>query len=186
MKQLQMEFPAERENGGTFPALSELQALGESLLRTHGGKALAARLQVQWNARLRTTAGLAHPARATIWLNPRLEPFGRDEIERTLRHELAHILAQHRAGRRRIAPHGPEWRQACADLGLAGEARCHTLPLPRRAMERRHIYRCPHCRAEIGRVRPIKRRVACYECCRRFSRGRFDDRFRLRKVREAA
>jgi predicted SprT family Zn-dependent metalloprotease len=41
-----------------------------------------------------------------------------DEIDRTLRHELAHLLAQFRVGRRRIAPHGPEWRIACRDLGI--------------------------------------------------------------------
>src|ERR1700687_2873461 len=41
-----------------------------------------------------------------------------DEIERTLRHELAHLLAQFRVGRRRIAPHGAEWRRACRDLGI--------------------------------------------------------------------
>src|SRR2546423_13076644 len=29
----------------------------------------------------------------------------RDEVDRTLRHELAHLLAQFRVGRRRIAPH---------------------------------------------------------------------------------
>ena len=38
-----------------------------------------------------------------------------DEVDRTLRHELAHLLAQWRVGRRRIAPHGKEWRQACRD-----------------------------------------------------------------------
>src|SRR5207237_3228502 len=42
----------------------------------------------------------------------------RDEIERTLRHELAHLLAQWRNGRRRIAPHGSEWSRACRALGL--------------------------------------------------------------------
>src|ERR1700730_17806348 len=51
-----------------------------------------------------------------------------DEIDRTLRHELAHLLAQFRAGRRRISPHGEEWRQACHDLGIGDEVRCHNLP----------------------------------------------------------
>jgi predicted SprT family Zn-dependent metalloprotease len=103
-------------------------------------------------------------------------------VERTLRHELAHLLAQHRAGRRRIAPHGPQWQQACRDLGLVDETRCHTLPLPRRQMHARHVYRCPSCKVEVRRVRPFGRKTACLACCRRHNRGRYHDRFRFVKV----
>ena len=48
----------------------------------------------------RFTAGMAYPSRGLIHLNPRLREFGDDEVNRTLRHELAHLLAHHRAGRR--------------------------------------------------------------------------------------
>ncbi len=185
MKQLEMIFPP-MGRPELMTTIGELQMLGENLLKGVGEPRLAKRLAVLWNGRLRSTAGLAYPARAVIWLNPKLETFGREEIERTLRHELAHVLAHHRWSRRRIAPHGPEWRQACADLGLAGESRCHTLPLPRRVMAARFSYQCPACLAEIKRVRPIKRRVACYPCCRRYSGGRFDERFRLQKVKVVA
>ena len=68
---------------------------------------------------MRSTAGMAYPRRSLVTLNPRLREFGDEEVDRTLRHELAHLLAHHRAGRRRIAPHGPEWARACRDLGLA-------------------------------------------------------------------
>ena len=71
-----------------------------------------------WNARMRTTAGVAVASRWEIWLNPALRGISPHEVERTLLHELAHLLAQHRVGRRRIAPHGQEWRQACQDLGI--------------------------------------------------------------------
>jgi predicted SprT family Zn-dependent metalloprotease len=117
-----------------------------------------------------------------ITLNPRLCQIGDDEVERTLRHELAHLLAQHRAGRRHIAPHGPEWHQACRDLGIPDEKRCHTLPLPRRELTARHFYRCPVCTQEIPRVRPFRSKTACLDCCRRHSRGRYDDRFRFVKI----
>ncbi|HEV3394003.1 MAG TPA: SprT-like domain-containing protein, partial [Chthoniobacterales bacterium] len=103
-----------------------------------------------------------------------------DEIERTLRHELAHLLAQWRAGRRRIAPHGSEWRQACRDLGIADEARCHNLPFVTKAYSRRYIYRCPNCKEEFPRVRRIRRAIACLACCRKHNGGDFDPRFRLR------
>jgi predicted SprT family Zn-dependent metalloprotease len=162
------------------------QALAErcaTLLLPLGAESLASLIRVQWSARLRSTAGLAYPARGLIKLNPRLRDFGEEAVERTLRHELAHLLAQHRAGRRRIAPHGAEWRRACADLGLDDERRCHDLPLPRRTIARPHRYRCPACAAEFTRVRPLRRPSACLACCRRHNGGRYDERFRLVKVR---
>ena len=104
----------------------------------------------------------------------------RDEVDRTLRHELAHLLAQWRAGRRRIAPHGAEWRRACCDLGIADEARCHNLPFAAKIYVPRYLYRCPNCKEEFPRVRRIRRAIACLKCCRAHNRGQFDPRFRLR------
>jgi SprT protein len=147
---------------------------------------LAARVRVAWSGRMRSTAGMAYPGRAVIKLNPRLREFGEEEIDRTLRHELAHLLAQHRAGRRKIEPHGKEWRRACADLGMPNEARCHTLPLPRRTLERKHLYRCPACKVEMRRVKPIRRATACLKCCRKHAGGRYDERFRFQKIRNPA
>ena len=161
---------------------AELLERSRALLRPLGAAALADRLQVRWNPRLRSTAGLAYPGRALIALNPRLRPFGDDEIDRTLRHELAHLLAHHRAGRRRIAAHGPEWRRACRDLDLLDEKRCHDLPLPRRRLPRPHAYRCPACALLIQRARPLRRKSACLLCCRQHTAGRYDERFRLVKV----
>jgi predicted SprT family Zn-dependent metalloprotease len=160
---------------------SPLERRARLLLRTVGCMALAARVQVRWNSRMRSTAGMASAAKALVTLNPRLIEFGWDEIDRTLRHELAHLLAHERAGRRRIAPHGPEWQQACLILGLKDEKRCHELPLPRRSLRARHHYRCPHCTVVIGRVRPLRRKSACLACCRRHNRGRYDERFRFQK-----
>jgi predicted SprT family Zn-dependent metalloprotease len=100
-----------------------------------------------------------------------------------LKHELAHLLAHHRAGRRRISPHGPEWRKACTDLGLSDEKRCHTLPLPRREVPKRHLYQCPACGMAVHRVRPIQRPSACLPCCRKHNGGRYDERFRFVKLR---
>src|SRR5437870_1966111 len=102
------------------------------------------------------------------------------EIDRTLRHELAHLLAQFRVGRRRIAPHGPEWREACRDLGIGDEVRCHNLPFATKAYVVRFVYRCPNCRQEFPRVRRIRRAIACLACCRKHNGGDFDPRFRLR------
>lgn len=159
-----------------------LTAEARALLEELGCTELAARVRVRWNSRMRSTAGLANYAHSLITMNPRLAEFGDEEIDRTLRHELAHLLAHHRAGRRRIAPHGAEWKQACGDLGLSDEKRCHDLPLPRRKITAKHTYRCPSCRVDIHRVRPFRRRVACLACCRAYNRGVYDDKFRLVKV----
>jgi predicted SprT family Zn-dependent metalloprotease len=161
---------------------SKLTAQCAEWLTTLGCSDLATQVRVVWNARMRTTAGLAYPAKALIKLNPRICQFGESEVDQTLRHELAHLLAHHRVGRRRISPHGPEWRKACADLGLAGEKRCHNLPLPRREMTRRYVYRCPACRVELRRVRPMRRPSACLACCRKHASGRYDERFRFVKT----
>ena len=110
--------------------------------------------------------------------NGRLDVF-RDDIDRTLRHELAHLLAQFRVGRRRIAPHGPEWRAACRDLGIADEARCHNLPFVSKTFPPRYVYRCPNCKEEFPRVRKIRRAIACLACCGKHNGSDFDPRFRL-------
>ena len=149
------------------------------LLRSLGAKRIATELRVECNSRLKTAAGRADYRQKLISLNPRLVEHPA-EIDRTLRHELAHILAQFRAGRRRISPHGSEWQQACRDLGIAGEKRCHTLPFPAKSYAPRFIYRCPNCWRDFPRVRRIKRTVACLACCRAHNGGEFDVRFRLK------
>ena len=157
----------------------DLETEARELLCSLGAKRIATELRVEWNPRLQTAAGRADYRQKIISLNPRLVKHP-EEIDRTLRHELAHILAQFRAGRRRISPHGPQWQQACCDLGIAGEKRCHALPFPAKRCAPRFIYRCPNCRRDFPRVRKIKRTVACLACCRAHNRGEFDLRFRLK------
>jgi predicted SprT family Zn-dependent metalloprotease len=160
---------------------SDLQTEARRLLRSLGAKRIAAKLRVEWNARLKTAAGRADYGQKLISLNPRLVEHP-PEIDRTLRHELAHILAQFRGGRR-ISPHGSEWQQACCDLGIGGERRCHTLPFRAKRYAPRFMYRCPNCRRDFPRVRKIKRTVACLACCRAQNAGAFDPRFRLQLVK---
>jgi SprT protein len=158
-----------------------LEEIAHNLLHANAADRIAADLRVEWNPRLKTAAGRADYRQKLISLNPRLIEHP-TEIDRTLRHELAHILAQFRAGRRRIPPHGVEWRQACLDLGIADEKRCHNLPFPTRTYAARFVYRCPDCRQEFPRIRRVRRAVACLACCRKHNSGDFDPRFRLRLV----
>src|SRR5882724_6627267 len=176
-----------RDTGVTDPGYNNvdrnpsLETKARSLLRANGGGRIANELRVEWNSRLKTAAGRADYRQKLISLNPRLLEHP-DEIDRTLRHELAHLLAQFRAGRRRILPHGQEWRDACHDLAIGDERRCHNLPLPTRPRTRRFLYKCPSCQRDFPRARRIKRAIACLACCRAHNRGEFDARFRLRLI----
>ena len=180
-KQLDLVFPA----GPSLVVLGRdfaLEVKAQEILRNLDAAALAREVRVEWNARLFSAAGRADSRRKLVSLNPRLREHDAAEIDRTLRHELAHLLAQFRAGRRRVPPHGAEWRKACRDLGIGDESRCHALPFPVQRRTRRFLYRCERCAKEFPRVRRIKRAVACLDCCRKFNRGKFDSKARLRLV----
>jgi predicted SprT family Zn-dependent metalloprotease len=175
----QLEFCFEAQTQLILPSAGEMRDRAIDLLRELKVDKLARRLRVEWNPRMHTTVGRADYSRSLISLNPALQNFGLGEIDRTLRHELAHLVAQFRAGRHRILPHGAEWRRACRDLGLRGERACHKLPLAPRRTARRFLYRCRNCQREFPRVRRIRRATACLVCCRRFAHGKYDERFRL-------
>jgi SprT protein len=160
-----------------------LEETARALLRSVSAHKLVPLVRVEWNPRLRTAAGRVTYQRTLISLNPRLHEHGTAEIDRTLRHELGHLVAQARAGRRRIAPHGKQWRLACRDLGIADEQRCHALPFPTQQRARRFLYRCPKCEKDFPRVRQIRRATACLACCRKHSHGQYDEQFRLQLIR---
>ncbi|MFN0127192.1 MAG: SprT-like domain-containing protein [Verrucomicrobiales bacterium] len=160
-----------------------LTAQARDLLRSlRGLRDLAAKVRVVWNSRLQTTAGTASARTWEVEINPRLKDHGPAIINRILRHELAHLVSLFRAGRRRIAAHGPEWRTACADLGIPGETRCHSLPLKARQVRAKFAYRCQHCGRLLKRVRPLERRSACFDCCQKHNRGRYDERYRYIRI----
>ncbi|HAF03457.1 MAG TPA: hypothetical protein DIT76_01610 [Spartobacteria bacterium] len=160
----------------------ELERKAREILTLLGAPRLGRLVHVEWNSRLKSCAGRADYRNKLVSLNPRLAQHGEAEIDRTLRHELAHLLAQFRAGRRRLLPHGSEWRQACRDLGVGDERRCHNLPFPIAERARRFLYKCPNCRRDFARARRIRRAIACLACCRAHNRGEFDTRFRLQLV----
>jgi SprT protein len=157
----------------------DLETKARELLRAAGAARIAALVRVEWSSRLRSCAGRANYRDKLVTLNPRLREHGADEVDRTLRHELAHFLAQFRVGRRRISPHGPQWRKACHDLGIGDEKRCHNLPFPISQRARPYLYQCPNCQRDFPRARRIKRAIACLTCCRAHNRGEFDVRFKL-------
>jgi predicted SprT family Zn-dependent metalloprotease len=183
-KQLDLTFPA-RPSLVVLGRDFELEKKARELLQALNAAELAQSVHVEWNARLFSAAGRADFRRKLVSLNPRLREQDPAEIDRTLRHELAHLLAQFRAGRRRVAPHGAEWRKACRDLGIGDESRTHALPFPIQRRSRPFLYECPRCGKEFPRVRRIKRAIACLDCCRKFNRGKFESSAQLRLVQKA-
>jgi SprT protein len=194
MLQLQFQFIGQRIRSGVAAVADRGTALNERgyngrdldlefrariLLRANGAAKIANEVRVEWNGRLKSCAGRADYRHKLITLNPQLRNHP-DEIDRTLRHELAHFLAQFRSGRRRILPHGAEWGAACTDLGIGGERRCHNLPFASVSRARRFLYKCPNCKRDFPRARRIRRAIACLACCRKHNGGDFDPRFRLK------
>src|SRR5256886_16870486 len=106
----------------------DLETQARNLLRAHGATRIARELRVEWNSRLKTAAGRADYRQQLISLNPRLFEHPH-EIDRTLRHELAHLLAQFRGGRPRISPHGDERRKPIPSKEMASEKCWHILPI---------------------------------------------------------
>ena len=90
----------------------EMTNRARSICMGLGLAALARKVTVRWNPRMRSTAGRATWPDAVVEVNPALQEISEGETERTFLHELAHLVAYERAGKRRIRPHGPEWRRA--------------------------------------------------------------------------
>lgn len=160
-----------------------LEALCHPLLVAVGMTALKEKLHVVWNARLRSSAGFASYPSWRIELNPKLKEFD-GQVERTLKHELAHLIAFQRAGHTRIEPHGTEWKKACRDIGIPNERAHHHLPLPRNEVKRNFTYVCIYCGLVVRRVRRFRRYSACRTCCDKHGDGSYDERFRFEQITE--
>jgi SprT protein len=94
-----------------------------------------------------------------------------DNLAVTVPHEVAHYVAHILHRRRRIRPHGPEWRAVLLDLGATDTARtCRYdmsgIPVRR---QRLHAYRCS-CRTHTlttrrhNRVSKREMRYICRHC----------------------
>ncbi len=103
---------------------------------------------------LRVSAGLAHYTKRQITLSLVLLT-SEERVLSTLIHEYAHLLAVARHGRR-AAGHGPEWRQAMADLGQPATVR-HAYEVVRNVPRQRVAYRCARCGATFQRHRRFPR-----------------------------
>jgi predicted SprT family Zn-dependent metalloprotease len=78
-------------------------------------------------------------------------------------------------------PHGhtPEFRAKARELGQPKTRHNITLPKPKTGWE----YSCDACGETFMRRRRFGRPVACLRCCKRFARGEYDARFKLKGKR---
>ncbi len=113
------------------------------------------RPQLLWKNRLRVTAGMAYTAEGKIALSSVLLD-SREKLERTLKHEYAHLLAVARHGKRATG-HGKHWRQAMLDLGEKPEV-YHRYPAKRNQSRQRVGYVCDRCGVTVVRKRRLPKR----------------------------
>jgi SprT protein len=98
------------------------------------------------------TAGQAHYGKyqedAYIRLNSSIFKDNTDKfVERTVPHEVAHLLARYyflKMGIYKIKPHGKEWRNIMKILGVNNITRCHsyTIKEDQRKRQQRYSYKC--------------------------------------------
>jgi SprT protein len=104
-----------------------------------------------------------------------------EELWRTLKHELAHLVAYERCGRRQHRSARAGVAAACSELGIPNEKPYHNAAVQAPEHEAQPLLHLPQLFLTIHRVKPIQRTVACYDCCRKFNQGAYHDRFRLIK-----
>lgn len=139
-----------------------------------------------WNSRLRSSAGRFIPGSRRLWSSapPRIEVAtyllqeveSASLIEDTMAHEMIHYWLW---VRRRPYGHTEEFLKRMQTMGVS-----RYNPVPRRR-PLRYEYRCVAC-TKIFLTRRRLGRLACAECCRAHSGGRFDSRFLLVLARQLA
>lgn len=92
-----------------------------------------------------------------------------DFVERTVAHEVAHLVTAACHGRTR--PHGAEWRAVMAFLGIADATRCHDYALDESGVrrQRRWGYACACSQHELSttrhnRIQAGDRQYHCRRC----------------------
>ncbi|MBZ0269562.1 SprT-like domain-containing protein [bacterium] len=91
---------------------------------------------------------------------------GRAFVDEIVPHEVAHLVVDALRGRRRVRPHGREWRAVMEAFGVPPR-RCHTFEAEPARRVRRFAYRCRCEKAHLLTKRAhlrIRRGSAEYSC----------------------
>ena len=96
-----------------------------------------------------------------------------------LKHEMIHLWLY---VQKLPSGHTAQFRQKAKQIGQPRTRHNIALPSPKTGW----IYGCAHCGHEFSRRRRYSRAVACASCCKKWNKGQFDARFKLRGRRVAA
>jgi predicted SprT family Zn-dependent metalloprotease len=124
----------------------------------------------------RATGGYYNKTRHTIGISLAMTiEHGEPEFFETLLHEIAHIAEQ---------SHNARFYEILRRIGGTGrKAPATTLLRAKRerflAEHYRVRVRCPNCKTEHRYRTRRALRYACRDCCNKFARGKFDERFRF-------
>ncbi len=97
-----------------------------------------------------------------------------EELEDTVRHEIAHAMDYETRGR---SGHDAEWKAWARRCGARPERLHEDVSVDASAARYRGV--CPSCGAEYPFFRRPKHARACGKCCERQNGGRYSDAFRL-------
>jgi len=126
--------------------------------RTWGTPGIELRIQLATSTRMTSALGRCRPARAEIKIAAALLDAPAAILEEVLCHESAHV-AVHELHKRKVRPHGPEWKTLMSIAGYAPRVRMPADAIPgweqRRARRRRWRHRCPVCQATRMAARPV-------------------------------
>ena len=160
--------------------LLEAKSLAISLIKEHG-------LSYDgWSFKFdtaRNRAGVCRHRSKTIGLSKYLLPHMKDDkVKDTLLHEIAHALVGPRHGHDRV------WRRQAIAIGCNG-ARCydpdtefHAGASEQLAAQSKYSMSCPNCGRVTAVHRRPKRSKACGVCCKKYSGGRYDPKFKMELV----
>ena len=146
-----------------LPSLSELYRLFDefNLLYFQGR---LPRPRIAYSPRM-TSAGSYTPHLKLIKISRRYHKLFPEDLHDTLKHEMIHILHLH---------HDAAFKAEAARVGATLKARSH----PDLRKPAKYTYVCPSCNREYPRQKRL-RMASCGPC----SRGRFDERFKLRLLK---
>lgn len=145
--------------------LTAAHRLAFSLMKEHG--LFDAGWKFDWD-RANRRFGVTIYSTRTIRLSAPLTELGDEaQVRNTILHEIAHVLAGHKAG------HGPEWRARARAIGCDAQRAAPG----REVTPPKWFLTCKTCGVRDGRMRRSTGNKACFACCTQHNNGRFDARF---------
>ncbi len=102
-------------------------------------------------------------------------------IEDVIRHEIAHAVDFERRGR---SDHGRAWKAICRRIGADPTRLYETTDIQAFLLPGKYVAHCANCDRKITYYRKPSRPRACRPCCDAHAGGRYDERFRLRVLRQ--